>query len=78
MGTSNKNSGLMKALEFESQVNPDKSLAVPPDIACQLPAYLAVRVILLLPEREETEWASLTEAEFLGGYGSGDSIYDNL
>ena len=69
----------MKALEFETRVNPDQTLTVPAELAQELPAERAIRVLLLVPESaEEEEWERLTAEEFLKGYGEGDSVYDQL
>jgi mannose-6-phosphate isomerase-like protein (cupin superfamily) len=69
----------MKALEFEAQLNPDRTLTVPPEVAQQLPQELSIRVILLIPESpSEQAWKRLTTEQFLKGYAESDAIYDKL
>ena len=67
----------MKALEFQTRVNPDGTVTLPPDVASQVHDVHPVRVILLIPESaEDREWANLTAEQFLKGYAPGDAIYD--
>jgi hypothetical protein len=69
----------MKALEFQTQLNPDHTLTVPPGVAQQIRSEEPFRVVLLLPEAAEDEaWAGLTAEQFLNGYSDGDAIYDQL
>jgi hypothetical protein len=69
----------MIAHEFQAQVNADGSLSVPEEVARQLPAGQAVRVLVLVPEpTEEEDWKRLTMEQFLAGYAEGDAIYDQL
>jgi len=73
---------LMKALEFETRINPDNTLTVPPEFAEKVLREQPVRVILLVPEAEgdddEREWVSMAASEFLKGYAESDAIYDDL
>ena len=69
----------MKALEFGTRLNKDRTLAVPPEVARQVPQEQSVRVILLIPEsREDQDWAGLTAQQFAQGYSEDDAIYDKL
>ena len=69
----------MKALEFQTCLNPDQTLPVPSEVAQQVPPGQAVRVILLISEsREDQDWARLTAEQFVQGYGEDDAIYDKL
>ncbi|MBI3472364.1 MAG: hypothetical protein HY013_13500 [Candidatus Solibacter usitatus] len=67
----------MKA-EFQSRVNPDHSLPVPPEIASQIPDGRPVQVILLWGREDSGDWEKLTVAEFLKGYADCDAIYDEI
>jgi hypothetical protein len=53
-------------------------LRVPPEFAAQLPADGSVRVLLLIAEDGDQEWARLTTEQFGQGYAEGDAIYDQL
>jgi hypothetical protein len=69
----------MKALEFETRLNPDQTLAVPQAVAAHLTPGQVVRVLILVAEpTEEQEWQQLTAAEFFKGYAESDRVYDNL
>lgn len=69
----------MKALEFQSQMNPDATLSVPLEVARQLPAGEPFRVLLLMTEDAEAgEWEGLAAQEFLQGYTESDAVYDQL
>jgi hypothetical protein len=70
---------IMKALEFQSQINPDATLSVPPEVARQVPPDQPLRVLLLVAEDAEAgDWERLTIQEFLQGYTESDAIYDQL
>ncbi len=67
------------ALEFETHLNEDGTISLPPEIASQLKGVESVRVLLILPaSSEDKEWADLTKDQFLQGYADGDAIYDQL
>ena len=69
----------MKVLEFQTQLNADHTLTVPPSIAQQIQGEEPVRVVLLVPDAvEDLSWAALTTEQFLRGYSDGDAIYDQL
>jgi hypothetical protein len=69
----------MKAIEFQTRVNQDQTLTVPPDVAFLLPKGETVRVLVLLKESDEdTDWRSLTMEQFLEGYAESDAIYDQF
>mgnify|MGYP001077532762 CR=1 FL=1 len=69
----------MRALEFQTKLDPEGNLKVPEDLAVRIPREQAVQVIVLVPDSsEDDDWRRLTEQQFLAGYGEGDSIYDAL
>jgi hypothetical protein len=69
----------MKAIEFQTRVNQDQTLTVPPDVAFLLPKGEIVRVLVLLKESDEdTDWRNLTMDQFLEGYAESDAIYDQF
>jgi hypothetical protein len=69
----------MKALEFQTRLNPDRTLTIPSEIAQQLPQGKSVRVIVLLSEsNEEQDWVRLTTEQFVQGYSEDDALYDKL
>jgi hypothetical protein len=69
----------MKAVEFQSELRPDRTLSVPASVSEQIPLGQTVRVLLLVPENlEDQAWEQLTAAEFGMGYADSDAIYDQL
>jgi hypothetical protein len=65
--------------QFETNLNPDRTLSVPPDVAAQLGPDATVHVVLMTGESaEEGDWQRLATEQFLEGYGPGDNIYDQL
>jgi hypothetical protein len=69
----------MRVLEFQTQLNPDHTLTVPPGVAQQIQGDEAVRVVLFVPDAvEDQSWATMTAEQFLSGYSDSDAIYDQL
>jgi len=69
----------MKALEFQSRINADATLSVPPEVARQLPSDQPLRVLLLLAEDADAAgWERLAAQELLAGYTESDAIYDQI
>ncbi len=69
----------MKAIEFQSQLNPDQTLTVPASLFGAIPIGQTVRVLVLLPDNDtEGEWERQAAEEFGRGYADTDAIYDHL
>ena len=69
----------MKAVEFQSQLNPDQTLTVPASVVGDIPIGQMVRVLVLLAENDtDPEWEQLTAEEFGQGYADTDAVYDQL
>jgi hypothetical protein len=70
----------MKAVEFEAQVGPGHTVALPPDAAAAVAAGQAVRVILLIPDHDDeaADWSHLGLQQFASGYDEEDAIYDDI
>ena len=66
----------MAAIEFWAQVNPDRTLTLPPEVAARLPGDQRVHVVVLVPDDDEPEWTRLAAEQFLNGYTHDDAIYD--
>ena len=70
---------MMKAVEFQSQLSSDHTLAVPASVADRIPMGRPVRVLVLIADDEaDREWEQLAALEFGQGYADGDAIYDQL
>ncbi len=69
----------MKTIEFQSQLNPDRTLTVPASVVGAIPIGQTVRVLVLLAENDtDPEWEQLTAEEFGQGYADTDAVYDQL
>ena len=69
----------MKALEFQTRMNPDHTLTVPPEVVAHLQPDQAIRVLVLIPDsNDDEEWAQLAAEQFLQGYAPSDAVYDEL
>ena len=69
----------MKVVEFQSQLNPDRTLAVPASAVGSIPVGQPVRVLILIAEDDaDRDWEQLAAAEFGQGYANSDAIYDQL
>jgi hypothetical protein len=66
----------MRTIEFQTQLRPDKTLAVPDDVATSIPVGQNIRVLVLLDDVTDTEWEGLAASEFGQGYADTDSVYD--
>jgi hypothetical protein len=69
----------MRAVEFQSELSPNRTLSVPASVADRIPPGQTVRVLILIPEgSEDQDWEQLAAMEFGQGYADSDAIYDNL
>jgi hypothetical protein len=69
----------MKAIEFQSQLNPDHTITIPASLSGAIPIGQTVRVLVLLPDNDtESEWEQQAAEEFGRGYADTDAIYDQL
>jgi len=69
----------MKAIEFQSQLNPDHTLRVSASAAGAIPIGQPVRVLVLVPDSDgDDEWERLTVADFGQGYADEKAVYDRL
>lgn len=69
----------MPTWQFDSFLNPNQTVAVPPDIAAQLPTDQTVHVVLVAGQpSDEVSWDRLAAEQFLEGYAPGDDIYDQI
>ena len=69
----------MPVWEFQSHLTPNKTIAVPQDVASQLQPSESVRVVLVTGENgDDADWKRMTAEQFLKGYASSDDIYDQL
>jgi hypothetical protein len=69
----------MPTWQFDSHLNPNRTLAIPPEVASQLSPESPVHIVLTTGiGNDSADWQRLAAEQFLQGYGPGDEIYDNL
>jgi hypothetical protein len=67
----------MRQIEFDTELQDKPFLAVPQEVAAQLPKSGHAKVILLLAEdAEDEEWRAAAYEQFMKENGSEDSVYD--
>ena len=69
----------MKTVDFRGELTADGQIAVPPDIAAQVPPGEAIQVVLQWGASEEDEaWRSARLRRFEAAYAPEDSVYESL
>ena len=72
----------MKAYEIPAKITAEGKLELPETLETLLPRDETVRVIILIPEPEDSEekalWSRLTDEQFFSGYNEADAIYDRI
>ncbi len=70
----------MKAVEFTAELNGAATLAIPPEIASQLPNSGLARVIVLTAATPDAdaEWRAASYEQFLSDDAPEDAVYDLL
>ena len=69
----------MKTADFRGELAPNGQIAVPPEIASQVPAGAQIRVVLQWGVSEEdAAWRVAGRRQFEAAYADDDSIYELL
>jgi hypothetical protein len=69
----------MPTWQFQTHLNPNQTVTVPPEVANQLARDATVQVVLMTGDsNEDADWQRLATEQFFQGYGPGDAIYDEL
>jgi hypothetical protein len=70
----------MKAIEFDGSVAPNGQIAVPPEIADQIPAGEPLHVVVQWDGEatEDESWRGQGRRRFEAAYAPEDSVYDQL
>ena len=71
----------MPAWQFQTHLNSNQTVTIPPEIVAQLRPDETVQVVVMLKTNdgdEEAEWNRFAAEQFLKGYAPGDDIYDQL
>jgi len=68
----------MKTIAFETRVNPDQTVTVPPEMVGDIAPGQRIQVFLIVPDADDQGWSELVATQFLQGYADDDAIYDAL
>lgn len=72
----------MPAWQFQTHLNPNQTVTIPPEIVAQLRPDETVQVVLTTTTGDEVDededWQRFAAEQFLKGYAPGDDIYDQL
>jgi hypothetical protein len=69
----------MKTADFRGEIAPNGQIAVPPDIASQVPPGEKVAVVLAWGvSEEENGWREAGRRRFESAYAANDSVYEQL
>ena len=69
----------MKTADFRGQITPNGHIAVPPEIASQVPPGEKIDVVLQWGISEEgTAWRAAGRRRFEAAYSADDSVYEQL
>ena len=67
----------MKTADFRGELTPDGQIAVPPEIASQVPPGEPVQVVLQWNIcADDVAWRALGRRQFENAYAADDSVYD--
>jgi hypothetical protein len=69
----------MKVADFKGELTANGQIAVPPEIAAQVPAGEMIQVVLRWGlSEEETVWRAAGRRQFEAAYADDDSVYELL
>lgn len=69
----------MKAVEFESIVTAEGQIALPTEVAGEIPAGEQLRVVVMWePSGLDAEWRAAGRQRFEAAYAPEDAIYEQL
>jgi hypothetical protein len=69
----------MKTVDFRGEITPNGQIAVPPEIASQVPAGEKIEIELRWGvSDDETAWRAAGQRRFEAAYSADDSVYEQL
>ena len=70
---------LMRAVEFESIITPNGEIALPPEVAREIPAGEHLKVVVMWePADVDSVWRDAGRQRFEAAYSPEDAVYDQL
>ena len=68
----------MKTADFRGELKPNGQIAVPPEIASQVPPGEQIQVVLQWGISEDDAWRAAGRRLFDAAYAADDSVYEQL
>ena len=68
----------MKTVDFRGELAPNGQIAVPPEIASQVPAGEQIQVVLQWGVSDDDAWRAAGRRRFEAAYATDDSVYELL
>lgn len=69
----------MKAVEFEATVTPSGAIALPPEVAAEIPTGEPLRVVVMWHQSSiDSDWPAAGRRAFEAAYAPEDSVYNDL
>ena len=69
----------MKTADFRSELTPNGQIAVPPEIASQVPPGEQIQVVLQWGvSDDDSAWPAAGRRQFEAAYDADDSVYEQL
>ncbi|MGA1998006.1 MAG: hypothetical protein ABSH45_19745 [Bryobacteraceae bacterium] len=68
----------MKIADFRGELTPNGQIAVPPEIASQVPPGEQIQVVLQWGVSEDDLWRAAGRRQFEAAYTAEDSVYEQL
>jgi hypothetical protein len=69
----------MRAVEFDSAITPNGQIALPPDVAGEIPPGEQLRVVVMWgPSDSDLAWRMAGRQRFEAAYSPEDAVYEQL
>jgi hypothetical protein len=69
----------MNAVEFESTISQDGQIALPPEVAAEIPVGEQLRVVVMWESSSlDSEWRTAGRRRFEAAYCPEDAVYEQL
>lgn len=68
----------MRTADFRAELEPNGRIAVPPEVAAQVPAGAPIQVLLQWGISDDEVWGASGRERFEAAYDADDSVYESL
>lgn len=69
----------MRALQFESTIAPGGQIALPPEVASEIPPGQQLRIVIMWePSNLDLAWRTAGRQRFEAAYSPEDAVYEQL